>query len=226
MSKEKLQHLGNMGRYLFILLLLAAFNISKAQISATTESGRRVILYNDGTWKYSSDSVKKDHPDSIKLNPGRFIKSASETFLIKSKVNNSTIFIDPDKWTMKTRGENETNPEYRFSSKSENGFALIITEKTQIDLRSMPFIALTNAQKASIDATITKPEYRMVNDKKVLYLEISGTVKGIKFHYMGYYYSNEKGTTQLISYTSDQLYKNASKEMETFLNGFVVADSD
>jgi hypothetical protein len=217
--------LNNMTRFLSLLLLLAVFSTSKAQISATTQTGRRVILFNDGTWKYSADTaVNKSHPDSVKLNPEKFSKSAGATFLVKSNVNSAAVFIDPEKWTMKTHHDNETNPEYRFSAKSENGFAMIITEKMQIDLQNMPSIALTNAQKASIDAAIIKQEYRTVNYKKVLYLELSGTIKGIKFRYMGYYYSNEKGTTQLVSYTSDTLYKQASKEMETFLNGFVILD--
>jgi hypothetical protein len=53
---------------------------------------------------------------------------------------------------------------------------------------------------------------------------MSGTVQGIKFRYMGYYFSNEKGTTQLLSYTTDAMYKDASKELETFLNGLVMVN--
>ncbi|SFS98206.1 hypothetical protein [Mucilaginibacter polytrichastri] len=56
----------------------------------------------------------------------------------------------------------------------------------------------------------------------MLYLEMSGTIQGIKIKYLGYYYSDQKGTVQLLAYTSAMLYKEARAEMETFLNGLVL----
>jgi hypothetical protein len=210
-------------KLLFLFLLLLTFNISRAQISAITENGRQVTLFNDGTWKYNADSTAdKNHTDSIKSNPAKFSKSGSATFLTKSTVNNVGVFIDPNKWTLKTHSENEASPEYRFSSKSGDGYAMLETEKTPIDLENMRNIALINAQKAAIDAKIITQEYRVVNNKKILFLEMSGTIQGIKFRYMGYYFSNEKGTTQLLSYTTEAMYKDARNELETFLNGLVV----
>lgn len=210
-----------MNKLLLLFLFLAASNISTAQISALTENGRQVILFNNGTWKYSADSAK-NHSDTIKINPAKYSKSVDASFLAKSNTVNVGIFIDPDKWTFKTHLENELNPEYRFSLKSGDGYAMLVTEKTPIDLENMRNIALINAQKAAIDAKITNQEYRTVNNKKVLFLEMSGTVQGIKFRYMGYYFSNEKGTTQLLSYTTEAMYNAASKKLETFLNGFAV----
>ncbi|OKS89220.1 hypothetical protein RG47T_4703 [Mucilaginibacter polytrichastri] len=51
---------------------------------------------------------------------------------------------------------------------------------------------------------------------------MSGTIQGIKIKYLGYYYSDQKGTVQLLAYTSAMLYKEARAEMETFLNGLVL----
>jgi len=80
---------------------------------------------------------------------------------------------------------------------------------------------LINAQKVAPNAKITKSEYRTVNDLKVLCLEITGTMKGINFIYFGYYYSNQNGTVQLITYTSQNLFKSSYNDMEDFLNGLV-----
>jgi hypothetical protein len=213
-----------MNKLILLFLFLIAFNVSKGQVNALTEDGRQVILFNNGTWKYHNDSTlnKKNHADSIKINPVKFSKSTSSTFLAKSNTVNVGVFIDPDKWTLKTHHENESNPEYRFSLKSGDGYAMLETEKTPIGLDVMRNIALINAQKAAIDAKITTQEYRIVNNKKILFLEMSGTIQGIKFKYMGYYFSNEKGTTQLLSYTTEAMYNDANKELETFLNGLVV----
>ena len=134
------------------------------------------------------------------------------------------IYLDPNKWTFATHRDNEVNPEYRYTLKSGNGMAMLETEKTPVELESMRNIALINAQKAAVDAKITSEEYRMVNNKKILCMEMSGTIQGIKFKYIGYYYSNKRGTTQLLSFTTEALYPGARKDLEIFLNGLVVSN--
>ncbi len=213
-----------MKKLILSFLFLPFFLTTHAQISALTETGRQVTLFNDGTWKYSTENKegKNSKPDTIKINPTKFVKSPSATFLVKSEKTNIGIFIDPDKWTFKPHLENETSPEYRFNLKSDDCFALLITEKTPFSLEIFREIALKNAQKAAVDARITNQEYRLVNNNKVHFLEMSATIQGIKFKYMGYYFSNEKGSTQLLTYTSEATYKSTFSDLETFLNGLVV----
>jgi hypothetical protein len=214
-----------MKRYLLVILFVLPFITAKAQTRALTDNGRQVILYDNGTWRYVTDSTTdKNAADTIKLNPARFTKSPGATFLVKSNIVNIGIYINPNEWTFAGHRENEVNPEFKFSLKSDNGMALLETERTEIDLASMPEIAITNAQKAALDARLLTKEYRIVNNKKLLYLEMAGTIKGIKFRYMGYYYSNKKGTIQLLSYTTESLYNETSKDLLKFLNGFVVID--
>jgi hypothetical protein len=197
---------------------------AKAQTRALTENGRQVILFNDGTWKYENDSAGSKTVDTIVFNPGKFYKKAGATFTVKSNVTSSIVNIDPNNWTFSIHHDNEVNPEYRFTMKSHDGFAVLITEKTQIGLNVMVDVALINARKAAYNARITKKEYRMVNDKKMLYLEMSGTIKGIDFKYMGYYYSSKAGTTQLLCYTSDGLYNETFSGFQDFLNGLSATD--
>jgi hypothetical protein len=210
-----------MNKIILFLLLLLSFNISKAQISALTDDGKQVFLYSDGTWKYASPTVVNS-PDSIKINPVKFSKSPTATFMVKSNVVNVGVFIDPAKWTFASHHDNEVLLEYRFTLKSGNGGAMLESEKTPVNLVNMKDIALMNAQKAAVDAKIESEEYRIVNNNKILFLTMSGTIKGIKFRYMGYYFSNERGTIQLLSYTTEAMYKDARRELETFLNGLVV----
>jgi len=214
-----------MNKPILLFLLILVCSVSNAQIKALTENGKQVILYDNGTWKYETDSVTKSKSsDSIKLNNNKFSKPIGATFLVKSSVLNIGVYIDPNVWTFAGHHENEVNPEFRFTLKSDDGAAMLITEKTQIALESMPDIALINAQKASLDARITYKDYRIVNNKKVLFLQMAGTIKGIHFRYTGYYYSSEKGTVQIVCYTSENLYEHAKKDMENFLNGFVVLE--
>jgi len=156
------------------------------------------------------------------LNPSKFTKSDDANFLVKSNITDMGIYINPDEWTFTGHRDNEVNPEFRFTLKSQNGMAMVESEKTRIGLENMADIALGNAKRAAIDARITAKEYRMVNNVKILYLEMAGTIRGIKFRYIGYYFSDKTGTVQLLTYTTDDLYDVAKSELIKFLNGFTV----
>ncbi len=119
-----------MRSFLPLLLLLMLCSNANAQINAITETGKQVILNYDGTWKYVDDgSPDKSETDSMGMNPEKFTKSSAATFLVKSGINTIGIYINPKKWTFSGHRDNETNPEYRFSSKSGDLSAMIVTER-------------------------------------------------------------------------------------------------
>ena len=72
------------------------------------------------------------------------------------------------------------------------------------------------------DAKIIKQEYRIVNENKVLFIHMGCTAQGIKFNYLGYYYSDSSGSTQLVTYTAENLVDKYRSEINDFLNGFIV----
>jgi len=212
-----------MNRIFCLLVFLTFFQSAKCQVKALTEEGKQVILYDNGKWQYLDDSTNKSAgTDTIAVNPEHFSKSSKSSFQLKSKVLNAGIYINPDAWTFSPPKSNEAGPEYAFNSKSQKGYALMLTEKIEIDLSKMPYVALFNAQKAALDARIIKTEYRIVNSTKVLCIQLKGTIQGIEFVYLGYYYSNKNGTVQLLAYTSKKLFDDSKKELEDFLNGFVI----
>ena len=91
-------------------------------------------------------------------------------------------------------------------------------------MESLKQIAVENAKGAAPDAKITYEEYRIVNGVKLLMMKLEGSINGLKFIYIGYYFSNEKGTIQLITYTGTNIVQQYIPEIESFLNGFVVID--
>jgi hypothetical protein len=212
-----------MKKFFLIIVVLVTCIYVKSQTKALTDDGREVILYENGTWKYAHDSSSKTlvNPDSLATNPHGFGKSAGSSFLVKSRVMNAGVYINPAKWIFMAHRENEINPEYRFSMKSSEGYAMLITEKIPIGFEGIREAALINAQKVSNDAKETSAEFRIVNGKKILCLKIQGTIKTIKFVYLGYYFSNDNGTVQLIAYTGQQYFSHLQSEMESFLNGLV-----
>ena len=72
-----------------------------------------------------------------------------------------------------------------------------------------------------VNIKVVSEEYRNVNGIKVLMMQMAGTIQGMKIVYCGYYYSNDTGTIQLLTYTGENLLKSYHNDIETFLNGLV-----
>ena len=97
---------------------------------------------------------------------------------------------------------------------------MAINEAIKVPLESLADLALTNAQDAASDAQIIKQEYRVVNGKKVMFMQINGTAQNIKFSYLGYYYSDDSGTSQFVVFTGQNLVNKYKEEILNLLNGF------
>ena len=203
--------------FVTILLLLAA--TSYASQKAITDTGEEVILNSDGTWEYSDNAQKASN--IIETNKKKFERPKDSSFLLKSIKNNSAYWINTDKWSF---GKAKDNPEveYQFQLKGKDLYAMAVNEGIEIARESLIDIALSNARSAAPDVKIVRQEYRIVNGKKVIYMEMNGTIQSIKFTYLGYYYSDASGSTQLVTYTATNLVDKYRSEINDFLNGLVM----
>lgn len=210
-----------MKKITLLVLCLLTFTMSIAQKKAVTENGEEVILYDDGTWDYlnSQDYLVTQIP----TNPKTFQKNENATFLLKSNRLNVGFWLDPKAWSFRKSTENP-DAEYEFNLKEEDLYGMVLTEKFEIPLQSLKLIAVENAKEVAPDLKVIKEEYRNVNGLKVLLLHMNGTMQGIKVSYYGYYYSNETGTVQFITYTSQNLMNTLIEEGEKLLNGLVVIE--
>jgi len=203
---------------LLLILILSSFTV-QSQISAITETGDEVVLYNDGSWIYTDPFLNE--VTEIKTNSYKFRKNKKSTFLLKSKVLNLGIYINPKDWTFEKGGEINDETEYEFSYKHGDLYGLALTEEAELSLESLREIAIENAKSTAPDIQIVKEEYRTVNGIKILLLQLDGTIQGTKFTYLGYYFSNENGTVQFITYSTQKLIKKYKNECEKLLNGLV-----
>lgn len=204
-----------------LLLGFFFFQISGyAQITAVTGTGDEVILYENGTWKYAkkSDTAATE----IQTNPTNFQKQASCTFKVSSNlVDNVNIYLNPKKWTFK-KGEEGGSAEYAFNYGGKDAYGMLISERVKIPLMTLREAALSNAAHAAPDIKIMKEEYRNVNGNQVMFLQLQGTIKNISFTYFNYYYTSERGTIQLLTYTFTNLIQENKSAMEELLNGLVI----
>jgi hypothetical protein len=209
-----------MKKIIFLMLFFLGFffQITSAQIKATTENGDEVILNSNGTWNYAN--AENVEYEAIKDNPAKFSKPKNASFLLKSSKIKMGVYLDSKKWSYKM-AENNASAEYEFQLKGEDLYGMLICEKIEIPLDVLRGVALANARKVSSDIKITKQEYRKVNNMKMLMLQMNGTLQGIEFCYNSYYYSNKNGTVQFITYTSQNLAGTYTTEIEELLNGLV-----
>lgn len=205
-----------------LIFCALAITFSQAQEKAITERGEQVILYNDGTWEHLPGEGLLE--TEIPTNPHEFTKDETSSFLLKSNNFNIGFWIDPAAWTFNKPIDNSSSAEYEFELKGEDLYGLAITEKIEVPLGTLKQLALENARAIAPNMKVVKEEYRNVNGLEVLLLSMRGTMQGIKFAYYGYYYSNESGTVQFITFSSQNLMDQLIDKSESLLNGLVLID--
>lgn len=206
-----------MKKYVALLAVLVSISVFASQ-KAVTDEGEVVILNEDGTWHYENSNVQS--AETILMNPTTFSTPSSASFNLKSAKTNSTFAFNPKKWKFdKNKNINEA-AEYTFHLKNSDLYAMAITEELEVSVEDLSNIAFENAKNAAPDAKVVKKEYRMVNGNQIIYMEMVGTIQSIRFKYLGYYYSNSSGATQLLTYTGANLVSKYQSDIDDFLNGF------
>jgi hypothetical protein len=203
-----------------LALVVCLFSMAlHASQRAVTDEGDIVILNDDGTWHFDDPTMVE--AEEIPTNEQPFVKPDNASFKLKSTRNNSEVWLNAKKWAFEKSKSNDA-AEYSFVLKGKDLYGMFITEQIEIGMESLTQIALENARAGAPNMKVTEKEYRNVNGVSVIYMEMEGTLQGTSFTYLGYYYSNETGTTQFITYTGTSLVKKYKSEIEDFLNGFSI----
>lgn len=210
-----------MRKIILLTIGIIAFNYSFTQQRAITERGKEVVLYDDGSWGYlyEEDNLHNEIPTNSRV----FKKNDKATFLVKSNRVPFGFYIDPKKWEFSNSNDNP-DVEYMFQLRSDDLYAMVITEKIEIPLTTLKSIALENGRIMAPDLRIVDEEYRLVNDTKILLLHMEGTLQGIKATYYGYYFSNKNGTVQFVTFTAQNLFPDLKDASEYLLNGLIIID--
>lgn len=204
---------------LILLITSIAFSLNvNGQIKAVTENGEEVILNENGTWKYSNVTPSFN----TKLDTAFFKKPSNAYFQVKSQINKTAVWINPKVWSFKKKEDDDQEYEYFFHLKEGDAFVMMINEETEISLQSIQAIALNKMKSVAADAHLVSEEIRNINGHFVKCLETQGTIQGINVTYLGYYYSDKNGTTQLVGFSSSKLFKKYRQDIEDLLNGLDV----
>jgi hypothetical protein len=195
----------------FVLLVAGAAQGQPAA-RATTEDGRRVLLYPDGRWKYEPAAPAADSGKGGKA----YARATAATERVDLLRGGMTLFVDPGKWKQ-TASDDPTKISFRHAS--GEAYGMVVAERLAIPLPRLKEIAINNAREAAPDVKVTLEERRRVNEVDVLAMQMEGTIQGIPFTYYGYYFSGPQGSVQLLTYTGSNLFAEYKPEFEDFLNG-------
>lgn len=207
---------------LIIAVIFSFYYNSQGQIKATTEFGDEVMLYHDHTWSYLSEK-EIEQAGTPDRNKKKFSKSSSSDFLLKSVKENFGVWLNKGKWDYQPSTINSF-AEYQFKHNAYEIYALMISEEVEVPLLSLRDIALENAKAATTKFKLAEQELREVNGREVVMLQMNGVVQNLNISYLGYYYTNENGSVQLLTYCSSNLFKKRRAEMEEFLNGLIALE--
>jgi hypothetical protein len=195
-----------------------------ADQKAKTESGREVILHDDGTWSYADAGKGKSNKPAGEAKTNalpEFTKDKRAELQYKGKRGTFALYLVPGAWKQSEHSSNAA-AEVQFVGKDGDAMALVIAERLAIPLEGLKTSALDTWGKSDKDFKLLKEEKRIVNGKEVLCLTANVTAKGIPFTFYGYYYSGKEGSIQLVTWTGQNLFDELKPDLEAFLNGFTV----
>jgi hypothetical protein len=205
---------------LFLALLLPASALL-AQQTATTKDGKTVLLNEDGTWVYQPEATgsKIEFNDSLLT---KYSKPTAAKTLLKSERTDHAIWYNETKWTRSDMKPTEAS-EYLLKLKERDGYFITVVEQIEIPLENFSNIVVKSMKmRGAENLVVEKEEYRLVNGKRVLFMQFTATTSGMTFTYAGYYFSNESGTSQILCYTAKNLFNQYKQDFMNMLNGFVV----
>ncbi len=224
--------------HLLFITLTIIFNNSLAQQTAITLNGDKIILNDDGSWKYSKqnkdsgyivklgiDSLADDmliHTIKINLNDYKYKRNA--THLVKSKKIKAGLYVNNKYWGI-SRGLVNEQSEYYFFNKIDDGYASFYTENfNKISYIQLERNMLRNAQVNMPDAFLKMSEYRIVNGTRVLYTDVIGTLNKFKSETLKYSIITNDGLVELSVFNSDDKIEKYREVYEDFLNGLVLLE--
>ena len=172
---------------------------------ARTADGKDVVLRADGTWAYLRE-YKKD-------------KGATEVWT--GKRGTYAVSLRPEVWRKQDKQRSDPpERDFTFAHKDGDIGAVVNHERLETSAAGLKKMVTENMRAIDKDAKVVLDETRTVNGKEVLCLAFDVTIDGTKFTFFGYYHTGGEGTTQLVTWTGQKLFKELRPEMEAFLNGF------
>jgi len=109
-----------------------------------------------------------------------------------------------------------------FSHANDEVFGMVIAERAHLSLEALREAALSNARDVTPDVHPVLQECRTVNGSTVLCLQMQIQTDGVEYSFLGYYYTDKRGSIQAVTFTFSNLFEEHKQAMTEFLNGLTI----
>ncbi len=217
-----------MKKFLILAFIFISFSQTKkshSQEILVNSRGDSIVIYANGTWDYYENHIsEQDDPVAIPLNPAEFNKPRSARSKISGMNNAYEIWYDKEVWRRIPPAEINPEADIALQMISRDVYVMIIYEELEIPVEYLSDIAIENALSVTPDMQMINKEYRIVNNDSVVFMQMNGTIQGIKIAYYSYYFSNENGSIQFHTFTGQKLLDKYKVAMNELLNGLVIKE--
>lgn len=180
------------------LLALISGDVIAGEKGRVQLNGREVILFDDNTWKFSSEPVSKTNKDCV---------------LIKSTTLPVTICLDDTVWT---NGDSNDAAELSFVTKDKTLFLLVITGTDEVQLDAFEKAIVANAQGAAGKKPVDVKSKERLDAHGLEWgrMVYDADSEDIKIRYENYFTTIKgKGSVQFVFYTTPDQYSVASLQI-------------
>lgn len=207
-------------------------NSSNGQTVAVTEKGDTIYVYDNGMWSFE---LLEEMPEEINelayLEEDVKLDTIATEFKVSSDAKKQVIDVD-DRFIIKYNDRiwkrvppatlNE-DASFAFQGKESDIWCVVIAEETPIDHDKL-FLIAKNTMKEYVgsDPEIIKTELRIVNGVELVRGVMKAQISGMSLIFDTYYFSNDMGSVQFTTWTSDKVWERNENTIEELLNGFLV----
>jgi len=132
------------------------------------------------------------------------------------------IQVDPKEWS---ETDSRGGP-LAFRTTNGEAYAMILSESSVVPTAALKQAVIDNFRKQAPDGKVTLDTKRKVSGHEVLVIGMDGTVNGVPFRYLGYYYAGTSGVVQVFTYTSPEAFERNAPVFTRFLDGLEIGDTD
>ena len=216
--------------FLFTVILSSVcFGQKKEVGKAISTDGRRIILYDDGTWRYEIEPVPvkrgtaiPDTSENLYNKPigGNYQKSPYNKKVWQSNRTNFTVWFNPKKWKLNLMNlVPPTEVSFHFIDITCN----VLSEKIDIDMEEWIHSMKQYQKQNHPSLKIELEEWRSVNGLNVYYIKWQ-TNDRLNFQCYTYFSKSSSEVIQMNVSGPLSFARDSEEEIFRLLNGLVLDD--
>ena len=185
-------------------------------VRATTEDGRAILVYADGTWRLDRSAPSPGPPPPAPPPPPP--PASVELRTLESASGRYSIEFDPSKWSRTA----STNPasEFELALPFSAAAALTIYEAFPMTDKELRDVVIANARAASTGFQVLSERSVRVPGGSGIQVEFEGVAEnGVRFLFITSVFGDDEGALQVTTYTSASNRDRQRPEMLRFHEG-------